>query len=72
LPPEEKFTKAAISADHTGKKNEIADLLMALDKERDLEYSLTNLKLLLEGKDLDEKAKQLLEKRFKERKKLKS
>jgi len=71
LPPEEKFAKAAISADHTGEENEITDLLMALEKERNFEYSLTNLKLLLDGKNLDEKTKKLLEKRFKERKKAK-
>jgi len=68
LPPEKRFGDAAIAADHSGEKNEIADLLMALEKERNLEYSLINLKLLLDHKDLDERAKILLEKRLDERK----
>lgn len=67
LSPDIKFGNAAIAADHTGEKNEIADLLQALQDKRSLEYSLTNLKLFLDHKDLDENAKILLEKRIKDR-----
>ncbi len=67
--PYERFGEAAIAADHTGEENEIADLLQALQYKRDLEFSVRNLKLLLEGKDLEAEAQKLLEKTFIDRKK---
>ncbi|MCK5332782.1 hypothetical protein KAJ41_02890 [Candidatus Parcubacteria bacterium] len=68
LPSEKIFEDAAISADHTGKENPIADLLQALKSERNIELSLRNLHLLLQNKSLEEKAQKLVQKRFKERK----
>jgi hypothetical protein len=62
LSPDDIFGEAAIAADHTGKENEIADLLQALEDSRNLEFSTRNLQLLLEGKDLELEAKKLLEK----------
>ena len=67
LPPDKKFSDAAIAADHTGEPNEIADLLQALDSRRDLDFSLHNLNLLLDGKEIDEEAKLLLQKRLSDR-----
>ena len=67
LPLEDKFGVAAIAADHTGMANDIADLLQACESEEDIEFSLRNLQRLLEGKELEPKAKGLLEKRLKER-----
>lgn len=63
LKPEQKYGEAAIAADHTGQANEIADLLQGIEYERDLEFSLRNLKLLEAGKPLESKAQELLKKR---------
>lgn len=63
LEPLPEFGAAAIAADHTGEVNAIADLLQALDAKRDYEYSLRNLRLLMEGFALDEEAQILLDKR---------
>lgn len=71
LPPDEKFGEAAISADHTGAENEIADLLQSLQYERNIELSLKNLQLLLEEKPLELKAQELFQKRIAEREKVK-
>jgi hypothetical protein len=71
LPSNEIFIQAAIAADHTGEENSIADLLQALDKERDINFSLRNLKLLLDDKPLEEKAQNLLQKRLNDREKVK-
>ncbi|MCK5476138.1 MAG: hypothetical protein KAI71_06185 [Candidatus Pacebacteria bacterium] len=71
LPPDEKFGEAAISADHTGVENEIADLLQSLQYERDIEFSLKNLQLLLEKKQLEPEAQKLFQKRIDEREKVK-
>lgn len=70
LPPEEKFGEAAIAADHTGKENKIADLLQSFDaaEKRDLEFSLRNLQLLLEGKSIEKEAQELLANRYEDRK----
>ena len=62
IPPEARFGEAAISADHTGAKNDIADMLQGLEEKRDIEYSLRNLELLLGGLPLDKDAKMALEK----------
>lgn len=69
LPPDERFSEAAIAADHTGEENKIADLLQALEDRRDLEFSARNLKLLLEGRELELEAQKLLEKIYANRKK---
>lgn len=71
LEPKEEFGEAAIAADHTGKENKIADLLQALMKKRDLEFSLRNLELLLNNQSLEEEAQKLLKKRLQERLKVK-
>ncbi len=68
LPPDQKFSDAAIAADHTGEENKIADLLQALTDKRDLDFSLRNLELMMAGKEIDVEAKALLEKRLTERK----
>ncbi len=60
LEPREEFGVAAIAADHTGEENAIADLLQALDKQRDYEYSMRNLRSLLEGRQLDDEAQAAL------------
>lgn len=67
LPPDDRFAKAAIAADHTGEKNEIADLLQAIQYERDIEFAVRNLQLLIDGKPLEEKAADLLEERDEDR-----
>jgi hypothetical protein len=69
LEPLEIFGDAAIAADHTGEENSIADLLQALDKKRDYDYSLRNLRLLLDGKELDAEAQAALKKRLTKREK---
>ncbi|HZJ00818.1 MAG TPA: hypothetical protein VFD22_09155 [Gemmatimonadaceae bacterium] len=53
LEPEERFGEAAIAADHTGVKNEIADVLQSLEPRRDLYFSLRNLRKLMDGQPLD-------------------
>lgn len=63
LAPLPQFGAAAIAADHTGEVNAIADLLQALDAKRDYEYSLRNLRLLMEGYALEEDTQLLLHKR---------
>ncbi len=67
LLPEERFGQAAIAADHTGAVNEIADLLQAIEDERNLEFSARNLQLLLVKKSLEPRAQELLEKRYADR-----
>jgi len=67
IPPEARFGEAAISADHTGAKNDIADMLQGLEEKRDIEYSLRNLELLLGGLPLDKDAKMALEKSRRDR-----
>ncbi len=71
LPPEKIFEEAAIVADHTGEENQIADLLQALKHERDIELSVRNLQLLLNGKELEPRVLELLKKRHEERQKAK-
>lgn len=67
LPQEQRFSDAAIAADHTGAENDIADLLQALDSKRDMQFSLRNLEALLTGGALDEEAHNLLNKRLEDR-----
>jgi hypothetical protein len=56
LAPEDRFSEAAIAADHTGADNEIADLLQALDGRRDLRLSFRSLDRLLRGESLEKTA----------------
>lgn len=67
LAPEARFGEAAIAADHTGDKNEIADILQALDEARDFDFSVRNLQLVLEGEDIEGEAVTLLMKRVMDR-----
>ncbi|MFA6096536.1 MAG: hypothetical protein WC788_02810 [Candidatus Paceibacterota bacterium] len=67
LPPDDRFAKAAIAADHTGEKNEIADLLQAIQYERDIELAVRNLQLLLDGEPLEKRAADLLKERDEDR-----
>lgn len=67
--PLEMLGQAAIAADHTGEENAVADLLQALDEERDYYYSLQNLRLLLEGKPLEARAQAALAGRHAKRRK---
>lgn len=68
LQPLAKFGEAAIASDHTGEKNEIADLLLGLDSLRDFELSYRNLHRLLRGEPLDEIAYVRLARRESQRK----
>ncbi len=56
LEPGEHYGVAAIAADHTGAENPIADLLQAVQDERNVEYSLEMLRLLETGLPLPPKA----------------
>lgn len=81
IEPREEYGVAAIAADHTGEANPIGDLLQALETEmredeqgeireveiRDIEFSLRNLELLLHGKELEPRAKAILETRYQKR-----
>ena len=68
MPPDEKFGEAAIIADHSGKPNQIADLLQALQREHNIEFSLRNLELMLRGGSIEKRANELLKERLKNRK----
>lgn len=67
IPPEERFSAAAMAADHTGEAEGVAELLQAFKDERDLEFSIRNLDLFLQHKSLEPKAEVLLEKRTADR-----
>lgn len=67
LPPEDRFSDAAIAADHTCADNEVADLLQSLDSRRDIRLSLRNLQLLLRDEALDDVAKGALRERRRKR-----
>jgi len=75
LKPKEEYGTSAIAADHTGEPNAIGDLLQSLEIDeqgkdlRDIEFSLRNLELLLQGKELEPRAKNLLQLRYKDREK---
>jgi len=71
LPPDPRFGKAVVAADHTGEPNEIADLLQAIQEDRDLEFSLRNLEYLLDGKPLEPRAQELLKARLDDRERAK-
>lgn len=71
IKPNEEFGVAAIAADHTGEANQISDLLQSFNDKRDVEFSLRNLQLLLEGKPIEPEAKELLQKRLEDRERAK-
>lgn len=60
IPPDKIFLKASASAVHAGDPDKIGDLLQALRQERDLSFSVRNLKSLLLGTRLEERAEKLL------------
>lgn len=65
--PLDIFGEAAIAADHTGEEKAIADLLQALDARRDYDYSLGQLRALLDGGALSAEAKAELDARLQNR-----
>ena len=67
LKPLPEFGEAAIAADHTGEANAIADLLQALDANRDLQLSLRSLRALLAGEVLEAPAQEALAARLHKR-----
>ncbi len=74
LPPDERFVRASVAADHTGEVDEIAELLQGLDEDRsgqrtEAQYleSLRNLRLLLNGEPLEPVAELALLKRRRDR-----
>lgn len=71
LPPDERFGKAAIAADHTGEPEPIAELLGALSVKRDIEFSLRNLQAFLGNLPLDSEAQKLLDHQNMERERAK-
>ncbi len=74
LPADERFGKAVIDADHRGVENPISDLLQGLQlwgKElpawERMAFSVRNLELLLDGKDLHPEAERALSSRRSQR-----
>ena len=68
LQPDERFAEAAIAADHTGRENEIADLLQPLAGFKDPALSFRNLECLLQGKPLETAAEKACARRRENRK----
>jgi len=68
LQPDLQYGEAAIAADHTGDEHPLADLLQAIEGERDFLFSINNLFHYLNNESPDIRALKLLEKRAKERK----
>jgi hypothetical protein len=64
LPPHPALAQAVVAADHAGERNDIADLLQALDPKRDLNFSARNLGLLLTDQPLDPEAQQMLDRQL--------
>lgn len=67
LPPEPAYGSAAIAADHTGEAHPTADLLQALEHERDFTMSLRNLLLTHAGAPMEARASALLGERLRRR-----
>ncbi|OGS35854.1 MAG: hypothetical protein A2293_07305 [Elusimicrobia bacterium RIFOXYB2_FULL_49_7] len=63
LEPDILFEKAAIASDHTGEENDIADLLQALEHERDFALSLRCLQKLMASTPQESKVQALIDKR---------
>ncbi len=71
LPLEDRFGHAAISADHSGEEHKMADLLQAIEEERDICFSAQELYRFLKGEPISDKANFYIEKRYAERDKVK-
>ena len=67
LPPDPAYAGAAIAADHTGEANPIADLLQALEHQRDFTGSLRNLLLIQGGAPMEAGASARLGERLRRR-----
>jgi hypothetical protein len=67
LEPDDEYGVAAIAADHTGEAHPIADLLQALDRERDVELSFRSLDALRHGRPLEVRAQAALDDRRRKR-----
>jgi hypothetical protein len=63
LPPNPLFVEAALGADHTGERNDIAEVLQALDPWRDFALSIRNLDFMLQGCELDPAVKEAMRQR---------
>lgn len=63
LEPDPAFGDAAVAADHTGERNDIADLLQSMESWRDAGASFRNLDALLRGASLDAAAQAALDSR---------
>lgn len=67
LEPKPEYEAAVIAADHTGSDNDIADLLQAVQDERDIAFSFYCLQRFESGQSLPEKAQMLLDERREKR-----
>jgi len=67
LQPDDDLGVAAISADHTGEENSIADMLQGIQHHRDLELSLRNVELMRSGHPLEKIAEDGLTERKRRR-----
>lgn len=67
LPPESRWEQAALAADHTGARDDVADLLQAIQDARDVHHSLRQLRALLEGRALEPRSHELLTQRREDR-----
>ncbi len=61
LPPDNIFGQAAIAADHTGEQNNLADLLQALEDDRNLPQSVAVLQKVLARHDDRQTVRELVE-----------
>lgn|GEM_PF-1016842 len=73
IPCDRRFINAAVAADHTGGENDIADLLQSFDfrNNRDTEFCLRNLKLFLNGEEVEKEAEDMLRERKADREEVK-
>lgn len=67
LPADDRYGDAALAADHSGEPLPIAELLQALDDERNLELSFSALAMLEKGLELPHSVQQALAQRARER-----
>ena len=67
LPADDRYGDAAVAADHTGEPLPIAELLQALDRQRDLELSFSALAMLESRRALPPLVQQALARRVRDR-----
>jgi hypothetical protein len=67
IEPAKRYQDAVIAADHTGERNEIADLLQALDPARDYAGSIRSLRRFEAGEPMEESVETRLGVRRRER-----